>query len=181
MEKIQLNINDIPKYLIGSKLYNILLSNKIQNIKIFSKHYKETTKVNSLDDLKHLMIVLEQWTVTDTPYDIYQFIENNKDLNYDDIYESFPNMILIDEIDLMLIAYSHDIENTSECIVKYSIYNNYINLLKYMRSNGYLWNENTFKYATKNGHLNIFKYLHENKCPWYKYTCEKLAEYGHLE
>ena len=76
MEKIQLNINDIPKYLIGSKLYNILLSNKIQNIKIFSKHYKETTKVNSLDDLKHLMIVLEQWTVTDTPYDIYQFIEN---------------------------------------------------------------------------------------------------------
>ena len=96
MEKIQLNINDIPKYLIGSELHNIFLSNKDQNIYISKKFYKETTEVNSLDDLTHLLYVLRYWSVNDIPNDIYKFVENNKDLNYDNIYETFNDMILID-------------------------------------------------------------------------------------
>ena len=43
MESLHLNIDDIPKYLINSELYNIILSNKNQNIDI--GHYSVIDEV----------------------------------------------------------------------------------------------------------------------------------------
>jgi hypothetical protein len=56
-----------------------------------------------------------------------------------------------------------------------------LSVLKYLRSLGCAWDNETCSNAAINGHLDVVKWCHENGWPWDKYTCAHAAENGHLD
>ena len=42
----------------------------------------------------------------------------------------------------------------------------HLEVLKYLRKNGWPWNTTACTFAVSDGHLEVLKYLHENKLPW---------------
>jgi hypothetical protein len=56
----------------------------------------------------------------------------------------------------------------------------YLNVLKYARESGCIWNVLTFNEATKTGNLEIVKYIHLKGCPWNNNACYNAAMNGHL-
>src|SRR5437868_7159944 len=46
-----------------------------------------------------------------------------------------------------------------------------LNLVKWARENGCLWNFNICSLAAKNGHFEILKWARENGCEWDSWTC----------
>ena len=60
-------------------------------------------------------------------------------------------------------------------------YHKYLKILKWARKNNYPWDETTCQYAIGNGHLEILKWARENGCYWNWETCAHAARNGHLE
>ena len=57
----------------------------------------------------------------------------------------------------------------------------HLEVLQWARANGCEWNEWTFAFAAQGGHLEVLQWLHANGCPWDGWTCASAAEGGHLE
>ena len=45
------------------------------------------------------------------------------------------------------------------------------NVVKWLHTNGYPWNEYACAFATLGGHLEILKWARTNGCPWDEHTC----------
>ena len=56
-----------------------------------------------------------------------------------------------------------------------------LNMLKWLRANGCLWDRFTCTSAASNGHFEILKWARANGCPWDSWTCAEAAENGHFE
>jgi hypothetical protein len=54
-------------------------------------------------------------------------------------------------------------------------------VLRWVREQGYPWDEWTCSKAARLGHLKLLKWAREQGCPWDEWTCEAAAEGGHLE
>ena len=65
-------------------------------------------------------------------------------------------------------------------VCSYAAIGGHLDILKWARENGCLWNANTCTWATKYGHFNILKWARTNGCPWNKDTCGFAAKYGHF-
>ena len=100
---IELTEDGIPQFLKNSDLYKTLeFDNSFEDsFKIPNKYFRETTKVESLEDLADLLQVLRYWLSEEKPFEIYNFVYNNPDLDYSEIYEEFSKMKIIDEISLL--------------------------------------------------------------------------------
>lgn len=59
--------------------------------------------------------------------------------------------------------------------------NGSINVLKFLRTNGFSCDSRVTSLAAEFGHLNILQYAHENSCPWKPDVCYKAASTGHFE
>jgi hypothetical protein len=55
-----------------------------------------------------------------------------------------------------------------------------LEVLKYAREHGCLWNKSCVN-AAESGHLDVLMYAREQGCPWDKDTCAWAAENGHLD
>ena len=56
-----------------------------------------------------------------------------------------------------------------------------IEILQWARANGCPYNEDTCAAAAKAGRLDILQWLHANDWPWDEWTCMRAAENGYLE
>ncbi len=56
----------------------------------------------------------------------------------------------------------------------------HLNILQYIKSQAYPWDEFTCMSAARRGHLNILKYLRDQGCPWDSSACAGAAVGGHL-
>ena len=54
----------------------------------------------------------------------------------------------------------------SACAVKGDL-----NILKYLHSIGFYWNEQVCAHAVEHNHFDMLKYLHVNNCPWDETSC----------
>ena len=59
--------------------------------------------------------------------------------------------------------------------------NCHLDVLKWLRSNGCLWDQDTCESAAWNGHLEVLEWARSNGCLWDSWTCGYAAEGGHLE
>lgn len=100
---IELTEDKIPQFLKNSDLYKTLEFDDSfeDSFKIPNKYFRESTKVESLEDLSDLLQVLRYWLSEEKPFDIYNFVYNNPDLDYSEISEEFSKMKIIDEISLL--------------------------------------------------------------------------------
>jgi hypothetical protein len=57
----------------------------------------------------------------------------------------------------------------------------HLEVLQWARANGCEWNEWTCASAAEGGHLEVLQWAHANECPWDERTCGGTAEGGHLE
>jgi len=76
-------------------------------------------------------------------------------------------MCLINDNNLnALVAsnYSGDKRNTVFC--SHASSKGYLEILKWLRSEGYHWDEWTCSLAAENGHLDVLKWARENGCSW---------------
>jgi hypothetical protein len=51
-------------------------------------------------------------------------------------------------------------------VCAYAARGGHLDLLKWARKNGCLWNSNTCTNAARGGHLELLKWARENGCPW---------------
>ena len=100
---IELTEDKIPQFLKNSDLYKTLEFDDSfeDSFKIPNKYFRETTKVESLEDLSELLQVLRYWLSEEKPFDIYNFVYSNPDLDYSKIFDEFSKMKIIDEISLL--------------------------------------------------------------------------------
>ena len=56
-----------------------------------------------------------------------------------------------------------------------------LEVLKWARSQGCLWNMWACVFAAGNGHLEVLQWLRSQGCPWDSRVCSFAARYGHLE
>ena len=91
---------------------------------------------------------------------------------------------------LCFIALSTRDENVQkELILKTHLQSKHMNyaasygnliLMKWLKENGFPWNQSTFICATSNGNLDNMKWLKENNCPWNRSTFSSAAFNGNL-
>ena len=100
---IELTEDKIPQFLKNSDLYKTLEfdSSFEDSFSIPNKYFRENTKVESLEDLSELLQVLRYWLSEEKPFDIYNFVYSNPDLDYSKIFDEFSKMKIIDEISLL--------------------------------------------------------------------------------
>jgi hypothetical protein len=56
-----------------------------------------------------------------------------------------------------------------------------LDILRWMRANGWSWDVSTCSRAAIAGRLEVLQWAHENGCPWDEKTCEMAAHWGYLE
>ena len=183
--QVTVTIKDIPYYLTESMYYKTLRENDEDETNIIFEiealYLKENTEIKNISDLFHLFHTLRYWIIEykDYPYhSIFNFIGLNKELEYDEMYETFPELEIIHEIKILIKALSMD---KPQNMCTYSCIYNCVLLLKYAHENGCKLDKYTSSNALNNGHLECLKYLHENGCPWPENACSNASLNGHLE
>ena len=142
---ISISKNIIPEYLKKSNLYNTICSLDEENnnfeMSIDRKYFKENSDINSLEELTELLHVLRYWMVNETPFNLYNFVNDNDKLDYSSIYETFGDFYIINEIKVIIKdwnmqdnKYKNLDKDTKSLIVinfmiKDCIINNFLNVL----------------------------------------------------
>ena len=57
----------------------------------------------------------------------------------------------------------------------------HLETLKWLRSEGYPWDEASCNLGAKGGHLEVLKWLRSQGCPWDECACWWAARGGHLD
>jgi hypothetical protein len=98
MKNIQLC--NIPNFLVNSVLYEQLAEN--EEISISESRFIEKIEINDINDFAKTLDVLRYWMVNDVPDEIFNFIENNSNLNFSEIFKRFADFPFILELKLLL-------------------------------------------------------------------------------
>jgi len=64
--------------------------------------------------------------------------------------------------------------------IRDAVANNNIDMVKFLRSHNFPWDERVCATAAQHGHLHILQWAHENGCPWDEKVCANAAYKGHL-
>ena len=167
---IELNRDTTPEFLKSSDLYkNFDFTEEDSVFKVPNRYLKKDTKVNSIEDLKSLLHVIRFWLLEDVPDEIYDFVFENKDENYEGIFNEFDNMKLIDEIKLIIKHKNEDVSQFSSDKTCNLIENNYLNLLKYIHKKNLLIMKETLNYiycAVDYDQYDIFLFFFEKRLKW---------------
>ena len=152
----------IPKFLQNSELYK--KTNKYSLKKIPNKYKMSKIDISNINDLKQTMKILKYWKVYDMPWEIYDFIKSNQDLDYNEIFENLGHKEFINEMNLLIKYKDFTLTN-------HAAKHGYLNLLKYLHRVHCLRYEYACAYAAKYGNYECLKFLHESGCPWDESTC----------
>ena len=207
-----ITIEDVPEYLHKSWFYKEISefeSETSGSFEVNELHFKPDLTLNKMDDLIHLLHTLQFWIFDykNYPYyEIFSFVNQNINLDYSFIYDTFSQQEIVKEIDLLKL-FKNNIKNNTKGIWKIAVSKNYLLLLKYLfqidcyfadklceisakygsldclqfaHENGCQWNADVSCYAAY-GHLECLQYAHENGCPWDEDVCSTAAAFGHLD
>ena len=67
------------------------------------------------------------------------------------------------------------------CSYAASAKTNQIEIIEYLRTEGYQWTTRTCTNTARQGRLDVLKWLHESGCPWDEWTCTAAADNGDFE
>ena len=56
-----------------------------------------------------------------------------------------------------------------------------LEVVKWLRANGWPWNTTTCSWVEEGGHLEVLQWARANGCPWNEWRCSSAAQGGHLE
>lgn len=207
--KMLINTTDeVPLFLQKGEFYKTLISfDTFVSMEIDVINFKNNLILDNINDLLHLLNTLRFWMIeySDFPYEIiFNFIVQNYFLDYSELYSSFPELEIINEIRLLLNR-NMIMFGTNRCTLSYDAGKyGYILLLKYcFQQNLYINDVILKKVATQFGHVKCLEYIHNNGShkDLYKYSfhsmdlrydpilsilytynlCDIAAKYGNLD
>lgn len=140
-------------------------------------------------DFYEVLNTLRFFGVKNIPYEIYDFILQNKnecvDILEDEFRDYFLNELLLLVNTKIEKAYIYSefsnrsiIQTSNNYIIKQVLLNGNLNLLKYLHENKYVFQDQDYRYAIKNGHINCFKYMHYNGLINDGYVCHWAIKYN---
>lgn len=165
-EFVEISLKDLPDFLKNSQLYEHLMKDEIENesLSIPTNNYKGDLTINSFKDFIILMETFKYWNISEVPYIIYEFVDDNKTLFYDKIdrlLTKFPSLKFIREIEI-IIKYQNVPDRAVQC--------QFFDLLKYCNQKKvggvkkYEFTNDTINIAAIRGNLTILKFLHDSGC-----------------
>src|SRR5947208_4294656 len=78
-------------------------------------------------------------------------------------------------LDLLIWAHNNYSHHDDWFIYATAAYNGNLDIIKWLKQNGYIWNEETYAYAASGNQLEIIKWAKLNGCPWDENTCKVAA------
>lgn len=160
-----INLDHLNEYLLYSKLGSILMNNYTREniVEIPSEYYFKDIEINSINDILHIFQSIQFWDSYNLPTEIYDFIHNNKTLDYEN--ELF-NILLND--------YTREIDRKFINNMKLIYYSNFYNLMDRCSSlgnmdimfwafkQGYPFTKNTINNACMNGNYHCLIFAHKH-------------------
>lgn len=177
--KMLINTTDeVPLFLQKGEFYKTLISFDIfVPMEIDDINFKNNLILNNINDLFYLLNTLRFWMIeySDFPYEIiFNFVIQNHVLNYSELFSSFPELEITNEIRLLLDRNMIMI-GTNRCTLSYDATKyGYILLLKYCFQNNLCSDDIILKkVATQFGRVKCLEYIHINSSgnDIIKYTC----------
>ncbi len=108
---------------------------------------------------------------------VYMYYQSYK---YCEAIESFVQDAFRDnQLEVLKFLVPLNPEHRGRIIIQSS--NSSVECMKYLRDNGYSWDERTCSSAALYGNIKCLKYATENHCPKNEKTCSKAASIGHLD
>ena len=179
------NLDNLNEYLLYSKLGTILMTNYIKKniVEIPSEYYFEDIKINTVEDVLHIFQSIQFWDSYNLPTQIYDFIYNNKTLDYE---TKLFNILLND--------YTREIDRKFINNMKLIHYSNFYNLMDRCSSlgnmdimfwafkHGYPFTKNTINNACMNGNYHCLKFAHQHGAIIQEESClySVLQEYDNI-
>ena len=180
--KMLINTTDeISLFLRNGEFYKTLISfNTFVPMEIDDINFKNNLTIDNINDLFHLLHTLRFWIIEyiNLPYKIiFNFVIQNHFLNYSELFNTFPELEITNEIRLLLDR-NMIMFGTNRCTLSYdTTKHGYILLLKYCFQNN-LYSDDVIlkKVAAQFGHLKCLQYIHINGSDkdLYKYLCHPM-------
>ena len=203
-----ISIKDIPDFLRDSQLFQNLESD--DDFEISNQYFKNNLDINSIDDFFHLLDTLRYWGIDKIPFEIYDYIINNKIIlkskfiilkeiffDYIPFVNEFEILLSLNDQDIILKSaengllnlikyYDDNIEKNHSHILDIQISDiivkkGHLECLKYIFENNYKLSIEISDLAAENGHFECLKYLHQNSFVCNKKTTFLTIKNGHLE
>eukprot|EP01032_Pedospumella_encystans_P022419 gene22419-25397_t len=194
-------IADVPLYLREGDFYKALDNESVDDVlDIPEGTLKSDVRVESSEELRHLLKSLQYWLVPDMPTTVFSYILGQPDLDCGDVIRefamNFPVLVAAERMRgskermlaavecgfLELIVYLYDVGDKLDCnLCNLAAKYGNIAALKYFHSKGCAVDEITFMIAAGNTNLDCLRYLYEVKCAWCSIACTKAASCNNLE
>lgn len=160
-----IDLNDLNNFLLYSKLGRILMNNYSNEniVDIPSQYYFKDIEINTIEDILHIFQSIQFWDSYNLPTQIYDFIYNNKTLDYE---KNLFNILLSD--------YTREIDRKFINNMKLIYYSDFYNLMDRCSSlgnmdimfwafkHGYPFTKNTINNACKNGNYHCLIFAHRH-------------------
>ena len=181
-------------YIQDSELFQELGSNDA--IAAIPKKYKsiklDTNNriiIRNRTDFYNTLDTLRYFGVTEMPYEIYDFVIQNK-IECKEILENNFKDYFYEELILLVNtkiekAYRYSeygnpsiTQTSNNYIIKQVLLNGNLNLLKYLYENKYVFQDQDYRYTIKNGHKECFKFMHYNGLVYDGCVCHWAIKYN---
>ena len=144
---------NLPDYIKESELYKQLKQDEDDEFEAFPVPKKyvfdfNNVKLNSISDLDKLLDILRYWMVNRTPNYVYDFIDANYKLNYDEIFKKYYDFTLVNEIKYLINLLRDYAVDIYIIPMNQIVKTKYINMLK--------WAYETFEDKYKWGRLSLY-------------------------
>jgi len=157
---VLINLDEIPKYLRLSKLYDIYLENRINGdetdniIFIPDEYIEKKINIKTFEDLVHHIVIFKYWMIYKIPYEFYDWIFENKNMVIMNLLNKyFPNLdILIKNIQII-------VSSTESNICDKAANYNSLEILKYACEKGCNLMSSVSIIAAHNKNIDILKYI----------------------
>jgi hypothetical protein len=167
----EIKIKEIPEYLKRSEFYlnlEINEDNSDETITIPSINFKKDAKIRNFDELLNLLHTLRFWMAPMEEFytKIFNFVKMCNDIRYNDLYEEFYDIEIINDIKYLHKIYF--IERKSvPVILTVDNFNKIcelglIYLLKYFHKKCFQYNDLMPYNCVKSSNIECLKYLHSN-------------------
>ena len=175
---ITIKKEDIPEFLKNSKLYqtfytdDIIISQKYNPLPLLDSLDKNKINLNSLEQFEKMLGIIRYWQIDFIPYEIYNFVDMNRGLEYEEIFVEYWNFTAVQELKLLIKYDNIDLMNE---IAK----RGYIKLFEFKMSKYKQMNGDTQDIlknychemcynAAVNCNFEMLKYCHEKGCQLFK-------------
>ena len=185
----------IPNYIKNSELYESLQDDKIDTKYILQDDFK----IDTLHNLSKILDVCRFWGVYELPWEIYDFIYENLELDYGEVLSGYDDFDKIDDIKVILEYYNnpdfskimvftinkpHEYKQSSLPLLRKIFKSDNVDIFKWFEKKETFQDLDDYDfciYSSRYGSIACLKYLIKQEYTLKGNCCEMAIDFNHLE